>query len=110
MRESGADAVYVLTEELRADLKLTPEQEPAWESFLHKLDAMRNDMTRERVRAQRQTEATAPQQIDQSVDSARNRLTAMEEVAIEAKALYAKLGDGQKKVADTRLARLLQRP
>jgi len=109
-RENGPEAYYMTAEELRIDLKLTPEQQPAWDSFMRKLDAMRGDVMRERARVRRPTDVAAPQQIDRTVDSVRNRLTALEDAALEAKTLYAKLSDEQKKTADARLARLMQIP
>ena len=44
------------------------------------------------------------QQIDGIVDSARNRLTALQDIAASAKALYETLSPEQKPVADARLA------
>jgi len=102
------DPLHMMTEELRIDLKLTPEQEPLWQDLVRRVDAMRGDAARERVRLLHPQAETAPQQIDHSVDVARDRLTATEDAAAAARALYAKLSDEQKKVADTRLARLLQ--
>ena len=109
-RQGGPDAYYVTMEELRIDLKLTAEQQPSWDGFVRKLDAMRADLARERARAGRGAAADAPQQIDQAVDSARNRLTALEDIAAAAKGLYATLNEEQRKVADPRLARLVQAP
>ena len=50
------------------------------------------------------TEATAPQRLDAIADSARNRLTAVEDVVDAGKALYAMLSAEQRVVADRRLA------
>jgi hypothetical protein len=45
--------------------------------------------------------------IDQTVDVARNRLTALEDIASAAKALYARLTPEQQSLADARLATTL---
>ena len=50
------------------------------------------------------------QQIDRQVDAARNRLTALEDIAQSAKALYASLSPEQRPAADPRLANLMTIP
>lgn len=110
--KGGAESVNpleVTVEELRQDLKLTAEQEPVWQSYVDKLRALAGDVARER---NRRTAAggSVPQQIDRIVDAARNRLTALEEVADSAKALYAKLAPEQQPAADPRLANLMTMP
>jgi protein CpxP len=106
-RESAAPQQQVVLEELRIDLKLTPAQQPAWNTYVDKLAAIAADAARERTRAQGMPQGNAPQQFDRAIDTARNRLTALEDVAVAAKALYASLSDEQKVVADTRLARAM---
>jgi hypothetical protein len=54
--------------------------------------------------------ANVQQQIDRIVDAARNRLTALEDIAQAAKALYAKLAPEQQPAADPRLANLMTMP
>jgi hypothetical protein len=103
--ESGAPQQQVILEELRTDLRLLPEQQPAWNTYVDKLAAIAADAARERTRAQGMPQGSAPQQFDRAIDAARNRLTALEDVAMAAKALYASLSEQQKAVADTRLAR-----
>ncbi|MGH8686521.1 MAG: Spy/CpxP family protein refolding chaperone [Burkholderiales bacterium] len=105
---SSPDPVYMMTEELHIDLKLTAAQEPLWQSLMRQIDAMRGDAARERARLQHPHPETAPQGIDHSVDLAQDRLAAAEDAAAAARVLYASLNNEQKKVADTRLARLLQ--
>ena len=48
------------------------------------------------------------QRLDHSVDVARNRLTALEDIAAAAKALYEQLTPDQQARADPRLATLVQ--
>jgi len=51
-----------------------------------------------------------PQRIDRAVDVARDRLTAVEDIALAAKALYANLTPPQREAADPRLANLITLP
>ena len=106
--EPRVNMLEATVEELRQDLKLTAEQEPIWQSYVDKVRALAGDVTRERSR--RPAPGSVPQQIDRVVDAARNRLTALEEVADSAKALYAKLTPEQQPAADPRLANLMAMP
>ena len=106
--EPRVDALEVTIEELREDLKLTAEQEPAWQSYVDKVRALAGDLARERGR--RPAPGSVPQQIDHVVDAARNRLAALEDIAQAAKELYAKLTPGQQPAADPRLANLMAMP
>lgn len=106
--EPRVNTLELTVEELRQDLKLTAEQEPIWQSYVDKVRALAGDVTRERSR--RPAPGSVPQQIDRIVDAARNRLTALEEVADSAKALFAKLTPEQQPAADPRLANLMAMP
>ncbi len=94
-------------EELHEDLKLYGEQEPAWKSYADKVSALAADISRERGRLKATLALKSLQRIDEAVDVARNRLTAMEEIASAAKALYARLTPEQQSLADARLATAL---
>ncbi len=109
-RETGLDQQQLLLHELYTDLKLTQAQEPAWNAYIDRLNAIAADAARESARARSAAQVNAMQQFDRVLDSARNRLTALEEVAAAAKTLYAGLSDEQKLVADSRLAKLLPGP
>jgi len=89
---------------LRVDLKLAPNQESSWKTYADKVSALAADMSRERVRVQSTLQMKSLQRIDQSVDVARNRLTALEDIAAAAKTLYAHLAPEQQSLADARLA------
>jgi hypothetical protein len=104
MQENAVNLADYRLELLHVDLKLAPEQEPVWKSFADKVSAMASDMARERARLQSTLQLKAVQRIDQSVDVARNRLTALEDIASSAKALYARLTPEQQTIADARLA------
>ncbi|MBV9191071.1 MAG: Spy/CpxP family protein refolding chaperone [Betaproteobacteria bacterium] len=107
----GAPRVNLLettAHELHEDLKLTPVQEPLWDTYLEKVRLLGNDVVRERV--QQPSGRTVTQQIDRIVDTARNRLAALEDIAQAAKDLYAKLTPEQQPTANPRLANLMLMP
>jgi len=87
---------------LKEALKLTPEQEAAWQAYEDKVRALMTDINAHP--AAPPENQTALQKIDQQVNTARDRLTAMEDIAVAAKSLYAGLNSEQKTVADQRLA------
>lgn len=106
-RES-IDLFQATAEELRVDLKLRAEQESLWEAYVNKIDALKRDIVRQRLRA-RSAEAPgdAPHALDRLADTQRDRLTAMEDIADAGRALYKTLDQEQKAIADTRLAPLV---
>ena len=98
--------------ELQEDLKLVPEQQPLFDAYAETVRGLANDVVRER---QRQSAAKAAsvsllERIDRNVDALRNRLTAVEDIAQAAKALYARLNPEQQRAADPRLATLMLLP
>ena len=94
-------------EELRVDLKLSTAQMPAWEAYIGKVRALAGDISRSRSEMPAGPETSALQRLDRSVDAARNRLAALEDVSDAAKALYAILAPEQKSRADPRLATIV---
>ena len=106
--EPRVNQIEVTLHEFHEDLKLTDAQEPAWESYVAKLRALAGDVARES--RSRPPQLGLLQRIDRIVDSARNRLTALEDIAQSAKALYAGLTPEQQKMADPRLANLIAMP
>lgn len=88
--------------QLEEDLNLTQAQLPAWNAYRGKVQAMIDDLKRgARVSA---SETTAPRRLDALADTARNRLTAVEDIVDAGKALYGVLTPPQREVADRRLA------
>jgi len=107
-RDLKVDPLEETIEELRVDLKLAPEQQPAWDSYVDKVRALVLDIARERARAaDLAKERGALKRIDHTVDVARDRLTALEDIAAAAKTLYGKLTPDQQRIADPRLAALV---
>jgi periplasmic protein CpxP/Spy len=109
-QEPQADMLEVTLHEFQEDLKLSPAQEPAWESYLDKVRALATDIARERSRARSAAQENVLQRIDRAVDAARDRLTALEDIAQSAKALYAGLSADQQRIADPRLANIMSIP
>ena len=107
--EPRVNMLEVTAHELHEDLKLTPQQEPLWDAYLDKIRALGNDIARER-RPLGSAAGNVTQQIDRIVDKARNRLTALEDIAQAAKDLYAKLSPDQQPAASPRLANLMTMP
>ena len=107
MQQDTPPQTEIIMHELHEDLKLTPAQQPAWQSYADKLQALASDFARERNRARAGAPQTAPQQLDRTLDSARNHLTALEDIAAAAKALYESLAPEQKSIADSRLASII---
>ena len=102
----------VTLHELAEDLKLAPEQQPLFDAYAETLRGLANDVVRERQRqsAAKTASASLLERIDRNVDSLRNRLTAIEDIAQAAKALYARLNPDQQRAADPRLATLMLLP
>jgi hypothetical protein len=98
--------VQVQLDQLEDDLKLTPQQRSMWNAYADRVLSFADGMTRAQFAARTATEATdatAAQQLDQLADRARQRLTAVEDIAESGKALYAMLSSDQKRIADHRL-------
>ena len=114
-RASKAEPTPVLEvtlHELAEDLKLSPEQQPLFDAYADTLRGLANDVVRERQRqsAAKTASASLLERIDRNVDSLRNRLTAVEDIAQAAKTLYARLNPDQQRAADPRLATLMLLP
>lgn len=92
--------------DLQEDLKLTAAQRPAWATYADRVLKLLADTTRFNEGALR-GQASGPQRLDQLADAARNRATAVEDVADAGKALYALLAPEQQSIADNRLAIVL---
>jgi hypothetical protein len=108
--EPQVDMLEVTLHEFHEDLKLSAAQEPPWESYADKVRALASDVARERSRGRTAAQGSVLQRVDLAVDAARNRLTALEDIAQAAKALYAGLSAEQQRVADPRLANIMSIP
>jgi hypothetical protein len=97
-------------QELHEDLKLAPQQEPLWESYADKIRALANDVARERNARPSGTQLNVGQRMDRVVDTARNRLAALEDISQAGKSLFESLSPEQKAPADPRLANIMSIP
>ena len=101
-QESMTELVEFRLALLQEDLKLAREQERAWVVYEERTKALAADISREHARMQSAMSMNAMQQVNHAVDTARDRLTAWEEIASAAKALYDNLTPPQKELADAR--------
>ena len=92
--------------EFHQDLKLRQEQEPLWQSYADSVRALVSDAARESARKPA-AEVPLLKRIERVVDLARNRLTALEDVADRSRTLYNALSPEQKTAADPRLANIV---
>ena len=99
-------------QELHEDLKLAPQQEPLWESYADKVRALANDVARERNArpSATGTQLNVVQRMDRVVDTARNRLAALEDISQAGKSLFESLSPEQKSPADPRRANIMSIP
>lgn len=82
-------------------LRLTPTQATLWDAYQERVGALMADQMK--LQPYRAIRLNAMQQIDQKVETVRNRLTAMEEIQETASKLYSALNESQKKTADQML-------
>lgn len=102
--------VELQLDRLEEDLRITAAQQATWDAFARKVIRLADDTARARFAArsqQQETPTTALQQFDRLADTARNRVTAVEEIADAGRALYATLTTEQKALADRRLAQIV---
>ncbi len=88
---------------LRFQLKLRPDQEPAWLAYQEKVGALVADQLRPEAQ-ERGEPGNALRQIDRKADVVRNRLAALEDIADAARHLYGRLDERQQRLADRLLA------
>lgn len=89
---------------LKSELKITPEQEQAWQSFADTVKAQGAAMPR--MGRNMTTSGTAPEQIDQRIAFMQQRLERMRTASKAVQDLYGALTPKQQAIAD----RLLGRP
>ena len=109
-KPEATPVLEVTLHELEEDLKLAPEQQPLFDAYAETLRGLANDVARQRQSTAKAATATLVERIDRNVDTLRNRLTAVEDIAQAAKALYANLNSDQQRAADPRLASLMLLP
>ncbi len=105
MREDGGaaamnprDALQAQLSDVEQRLSLSARQQVLWESYREAIGALMADQYRMDPRPV--TRVDAVKQIQRKVDVVRNRLSAMEDIAEAASALYEGLDPDQRKTAD----------
>ncbi len=97
-RERAADQAQMQLNNARRILRLTPAQDPLFDTYQDRVVALLDDLNRG---VPPTTVAdSAIKQIDRRVDLLRNRLAALEDIADAARRLYAALTPEQKESAD----------
>jgi len=86
-------------DKLKAELKITPDQESAWQSFTDTVKQQSASMKASRKTAQ-STPQTAPDRMDRQVELMKQREAGMETVAKAMRQLYTVLTPEQKAVLD----------
>ncbi|MBV2234057.1 MAG: Spy/CpxP family protein refolding chaperone [Sterolibacterium sp.] len=111
-KQGNADRLAMATsrlDQLKTDLKITADQETAWQTFASKARQQAEDMQAHynKMRAQDSTATTrtAPERMAQGVEFMKLRLASMETMAQATKDLYAVLTPEQKTVAEQHFAR-----
>jgi hypothetical protein len=85
--------------ELKADLKITQDQEPAWQAFSDKVNAQAKDMAamRDKMKLHQSTmPTTAPDRMEMMAGMMKNRAEMMGNMADAVKTFYATLTPEQK--------------
>ena len=108
MAQAEADLQMNITR-LRDDLKLTKAQQTLFDAYVDKITSLGDDIQRSQVtlRSTKNVELTSSQQFGQMIDLARNRLTAIEDIAEAGTILFESLSAEQKAIANRRLAALV---
>ncbi len=92
---------------LKVELKITPDQDTAWQAFTTKARQQADAMIARRTQMFSQAPATprsAPERLAQRTEFAKQRIAGMETMTAAVKDLYAVLTPEQKALADRQLA------
>jgi hypothetical protein len=93
---------------LKVELKITPDQDTAWQAFTAKARQQAETMIARRAQMFSAAPATtqpAPERLAQRTEFAKQGLASMEVMSAAVKDLYAVLTPEQKAIADTQLVR-----
>jgi LTXXQ motif family protein len=94
--------------EFETDLKLTAEQQKAWNGYADSIRALQRDIARDRAPRASDAQLDLAKRLDRAADVARDRLTAVEDIVDSAKGLLKTLTPEQRTMADPRLANLIR--
>jgi protein CpxP len=93
---------------LKVELKITPDQDAAWQAFTTKARQQADTMIARRAKMFSQAPATpqsAPERLAQRTEFAKQGVASLEVMSAAVKDLYAVLTPEQKALADRQLAR-----
>jgi Spy/CpxP family protein refolding chaperone len=93
---------------LKVELKITPDQDSAWQAFTTKARQQGETMLARRAQMSAQMSGTAPsapERLAQRTELAKQGVAGMESMSAAVKDLYAALTPEQKTIADQLLAR-----
>jgi hypothetical protein len=93
--------------EFEIDLKLTADQQKAWNAYADGIRALQRDIARDRAPRASEAQLDLAKRLDRAADVARDRLTAVEDIVDSAKGLLKTLTPEQRTMADPRLANLI---
>lgn len=93
--------------EFETDLKLTAEQQKAWDAYANGIRALQKDIARDRAPRAADAQLDLAKRLERAADVARNRLAAVEDIVDSAKGLLKTLTPEQRTMADPRLATLI---
>jgi LTXXQ motif family protein len=96
-------AVQYRLDLLEDDLRLRPDQDAVWSNFRKRVLGLAED-TQRNARVTMGADMNGPKRLDRLADLARDRLTAVEDIADAGKVLYATLSPTQQGVADRLIA------
>jgi hypothetical protein len=108
--EGGAPQINQLEatlHEFEIDLKLTGEQQKAWDAYADGIRALQKDIARDRAPRAADAQLELAKRLDRAADVARDRLAAVEDIVDSAKALLKTLNPQQQLISDPRLANLI---
>jgi hypothetical protein len=96
----------IALERLSEDLRINSAQDKAWSAYATRILKLADDIARARFIAREALsgEIAAPQMFERILETAQNRMTAVEEIVDSGRALYAVLTPEQQRIADKRLA------
>jgi Spy/CpxP family protein refolding chaperone len=96
----GAEGMQKHLDKLKADLKIQPSQEGAWQAYAQKVKEKGEKMKALHQQAHANANLTLPERLDQQISFMKQREANMEEMAVTLKALYATLTPEQRVVMD----------
>ncbi len=109
MSHTHPDPVVTVNKRLarfKEELKITSDQESAWNAYAEKTRNNVKDIRDQMQAAMRDTAETAPERFDRHIELMKKRLASFENMDDALKGLYAALTPEQKTIADRHFSRM----